>query len=76
MKDLKYIQPVVLCVPYVDPKFKEKNVSFISVRAKSLQLCPTLCDLMDRSLPGSFVHWILQARSLERLAMPFSSGSS
>ena len=41
--------------------------------AKSLQLCPTLCD---RSLPGSCVHWILQARILEWVAMPSSRGSS
>ena len=34
------------------------------VHAKSLQLCLTLCDAMDRSLPGSSVHGILQARIL------------
>ena len=33
--------------------------------AKLLQLCPTLCDPMDCSLPGSSVHGILQARLLE-----------
>ena len=33
--------------------------------AKSLQSCPTLCDLMDCSPPGSSVHGILQARILE-----------
>ena len=33
--------------------------------AKSLQLCPTLCDRMDCSLPGSSIHWIFQARVLE-----------
>ena len=32
---------------------------------KSLQLCPTLCDPMDCSLPGSSIHGILQARVLE-----------
>ena len=36
----------------------------------------TLCDLMDRSLPGSSVHGILQARILEWVAMPSSKGSS
>ena len=36
------------------------------------QLCPTLCDLMDCSLPGSSVSGILQARILERVATPFS----
>ena len=40
------------------------------------QSCPTLCDPMDCSPPGSFVHGILQARILEWVAMPFSRGSS
>ena len=44
--------------------------------AKSLQSCPTLCDPMDHSPPGSFVHGILQARILEWVAMPSSKGSS
>ena len=35
------------------------------VHAKSIQLCPTLCDSMDHSPPGSSVHGILQARILE-----------
>ena len=46
------------------------------VRAKSLQLCPTLCDAMDCSLPGSSVHEILQARIPEWVAIAFSRGSS
>ena len=36
-----------------------------SVRAKPLQLCLTLCNLMDCKPPGSSVHGILQARILE-----------
>ena len=40
------------------------------------QLCLTLWDLMDCSLPGSSVHGILQARKLEWVAIPFSRGSS
>ena len=40
------------------------------------QLCPTLCDPMDGSLPGSYVHGILQARILGWVAIPFSKGSS
>ena len=36
------------------------------------QSCLTLCDPMDCSLPGSSVHGILQARILERVAIPFS----
>ena len=38
--------------------------------------CPTLCNLMNSSPPGSSVHGILQARTLEWAAIPFSSGSS
>ena len=40
------------------------------------QLCPTLCNLTNCSLPGSFVHGILQARILEGVAIPLSRGSS
>ena len=40
------------------------------------QLCLTLWDPMDCSPPGSSVHGILQARTLEWVAMPFSRGSS
>ena len=40
------------------------------------QLCPTLCDPMDCSLPGSSVRGILQARILEWVAMPSPRGSS
>ena len=41
--------------------------------AKSHQSCPTLCDLRDGSPPGSLVPGILQARTLERVAISFSS---
>ena len=40
------------------------------------QSCPTLCDPMDSSLPGSFVHGIFQARVREWVAISFSRGSS
>ena len=46
------------------------------LRAKSLWLCPHLCDLMNCSLPGSSVHGILQARILEWVAISFSRGFS
>ena len=39
-------------------------------------LCPTLCDPMDCSLPGSSVHGISQARILQWVAIFFSRGSS
>ena len=44
--------------------------------AKSLQSCPTLCNPMDYSLPGSSVHRISQVRTLERVAISSSRGSS
>ena len=37
--------------------------------------CPTLCDPVDSSPPGSSVHGILQARILEWVAIPFSRES-
>ena len=40
--------------------------------AKSLQSCLTLCDPIDGSPPGSFVHGIFQARVLEWGAIAFS----
>ena len=41
--------------------------------AKSLQSCPTLCDPIDGSPPGSPVPGILQARSLKWVAISFSN---
>ena len=52
---------------------------FASMRTKKkgpAQLCLTLCNPTDCSLPGSSVHRILQVRMLEWVAIPFSSGSS
>ena len=43
------------------------------MRAKSLQSCLTLCSPMD--LPGSSVHGIIQARTLEWVAISFPGGS-
>ena len=41
--------------------------------AKSLQSCPTLCDPIDGSPPGAPVPGILQARTLEWVAISFSN---
>ena len=41
--------------------------------AKSLQSCPTLCNPIDGSLPGSSIPGILQARTLEWVAISFSN---
>ena len=45
----------------------------IVAAAKSLQSCPTLCDPIDGSPPGSPVPGILQARTLEWVAISFSN---
>ena len=45
----------------------------VPAAAKSLQLCPTLCDPRDSSPPGAPVSGILQARTLEWVAISFSN---
>ena len=47
--------------------------SVAAAAAKSLQSCPTLCDPIDSSPPGSSVPGILQARTLEWVAISFSN---
>ena len=47
--------------------------TFSAAAAKLLQSCPTLCDPIDSSLPGSSVPGILQARTLEWVAISFSN---
>ena len=58
-------QPKPLCL--VKWKWSESEVA---------QSCPTLCDPIDCSLPGSFVRGIFQAIVLEWIAISFSGGSS
>ena len=48
-------------------------VAAAAAAAKSLQLCPTLCDPTDDSPPGSPIPGILQARTLEWVAISFSN---
>ena len=50
--------------------------TYACMHVKSLQSCPTLCDPMDGSPPGSSVHWILQARILEWIDTLSSKESS
>ena len=45
----------------------------VAVAVKSLQSCPTLCDPIDGSPPGSAVPGILQVRTLEWVALSFSN---
>ena len=49
------------------------GVAAAAAAAKSLQSCPTLCDPIDGSPPGSPVPGILQARTLEWVAFSFSN---
>ena len=49
------------------------NRHAVATAAKSLQSCPTLCDLRDGSPPGSPIPGILQARTLEWVAIAFSA---
>ena len=68
MKEI--IQNAVLIFPSGDQKQKD---ILLQAAAKLLQLCPTLCDPIDSSPPGSPVPGILQARALEWAAISFSS---
>ena len=62
-----------MCLNLNDYQIKFFSLNQV-LHAKSLQLCPTLFDLMDSSLPGSSVLGILQKRILEWVAMPSSGG--
>ena len=58
--------------------FSNSNLKLLAAAAaaaaaESLQSCPTLCDPIDGSPPGSPVPGILQARILEWVAIPFSN---
>ena len=52
--------------------FKELDLEVYESESEVAQLCLTLCDPMDGSLPGSATHGIFQARILEWAAISFS----
>ena len=54
-------------------KVEEAKIAAATAAAKSLQLCPILCDPIDGSPPGSPIPGILQARTLEWVAISFSN---
>ena len=65
------LAPAVMCFP--NPHFAiQKSTTTTTTTTKSLQSCSTLCDPMDLSPPGSSVHGILQARTLEWGTIAFS----
>ena len=63
-----------ICLPTL-PGPLPPRAPFAASAAKSLQSCPTLCDPRDGSPPGSPVPGILQARTLEWVAISFSTSS-
>ena len=56
--------------------FTTSRLTAAAAAAKPLQFCLTLCDPIDVSPPGFPIPGILQARTLEWVAISFSSGSS
>ena len=64
--------------PFLNSRKLEKKITMntVTAAAKSLQSCPTLCDPIDGSPPGSPVPGILQARTLEWVAISFSMHES
>ena len=52
---------------------RSQPLAAAAAAAKSLQSCPTLCDPIDGTPPGSAVLEILQARTLEWVAVSFSN---
>ena len=71
-RDRPYIHFVSLGRLYILAK-GFKGITATAAAAKSLQSCPTLCDPIDGSPPGSVVLGILQARTLEWVAIFFSN---
>ena len=52
---------------------KWEMTNYAAAAAKSLQSCPTLCDPIDSSPPGSHVPEILQAKTMAWVAISFSN---
>ena len=57
-------------------RWLDSELIYHLTKVEVAQSCPTLCDPMDCSLPGSSVHGIFQTRVLEWVAISFSKGSS
>ena len=66
------------CLSVQIPRVLKGHRAGLSVKVKVLVApsCPPLCGPMDGSPPGSSVHWILQARGLDWVAISFSMGFS
>ena len=67
--------PALQC-EVLSPKGIQEEEYLLSACISVIKLCPTLCEPMDCSLPGSSVQGIFQARILEWIAISPSRGSS
>ena len=72
INNLRYADDTTLMAES-EEELKHLLMKVKAAAAKSLQSCPTLCDPMDGSPPGSPVPGILQARTLEWVAISFSN---
>ena len=73
------LEPTSLTSPAFASRFFTTSVTWEALtqsESEVAQLCPTLCNPMDYSLPGPSIHGIFQARVLDYAAMPSSRGSS
>ena len=68
---LIHVNRIIILITRKD--FRLDHAAAAAAAAKSLQSCPTLCDPIDGSPPGSPVPGILQARTLEWVAISFSN---
>ena len=69
---LRFFNVISLYWQFCSSQWKMVNRLTAAAAAKSLQSCPTLCDPINGSPPGSPVPGILQARTLECVAISFS----
>ena len=67
------VEALTFWLPDAKNQLIRKDPDAAAAAAKSLQSCPTLCNPIDGSSPGSPVPGILQARILEWVAIAFSN---
>ena len=70
---LEQLKGVYTCQLFPVLETTEDMLFFPAAAAKLLQSCPTLCDPIDGSPPGSPIPGMLQARTLEWVAISFSN---
>ena len=76
---VRHLSTKPICVPcflFLGNRLYSASMTFSVFQMLLAKSCPTLCDSMDCSPQGSSLHGVLQAKILEWVATPFSSGSS